>query len=38
VSLGLNVDEEAETSEEKAAEDAAAPAETAGESAMEEVD
>ena len=38
VSLGLNVDEEAETSEEKATEDAAAPAETAGESAMEEVD
>ena len=38
VSLGLNVDEEAETSEEKATEDAAAPAEAAGESAMEEVD
>lgn len=38
VSLGLNVDEEAETSEEKATEDAAAPAETTGESAMEEVD
>ena len=40
VSLGLNVDEEAETSEEKAAEEeAAAPAaEGAGESAMEEVD
>lgn len=37
VSLGLNVDEEAETSEEKAAEEEAAPAE-AGESAMEEVD
>ncbi|GAB7354341.1 hypothetical protein MBLNU459_g4852t1 [Dothideomycetes sp. NU459] len=37
VSLGLNVDEEAETSEEKAEEDAA-PAEAAGESAMEEVD
>ncbi|KAK4692206.1 molecular chaperone HtpG, partial [Lecanoromycetidae sp. Uapishka_2] len=37
VSLGLNVDEEAETSEEKAAEEeASAPAE--GESAMEEVD
>ncbi|KAI9681438.1 MAG: heat shock protein 90 [Caeruleum heppii] len=39
VSLGLNVDEEAETTEEKAAEEeAAAPAEGAGESAMEEVD
>ena len=39
VSLGLNVDEEAETSEEKAAEEEAAPAaEDAGESAMEEVD
>jgi molecular chaperone HtpG len=41
VSLGLNVDEEAETSEEKAAEESAAPAEAAevaGESAMEEVD
>ena len=38
VSLGLNVDEEAETSEEKAAEESAAPAEGAGESAMEEVD
>ena len=40
VSLGLNVDEEAETSEEKADEDAAAaaPAEGAAESAMEEVD
>ncbi|KAJ9615841.1 Hsp90 chaperone hsp82 [Cladophialophora chaetospira] len=37
VSLGLNVDEDAETAEEKAEEDAA-PAETAGESAMEEVD
>ena len=37
VSLGLNVDEEAETSEEKAAEEETAPAE-AGESAMEEVD
>ncbi|KAL1311723.1 hypothetical protein AAFC00_001820 [Neodothiora populina] len=36
VSLGLNVDEEAETSDEKAGE--AAPAETATESAMEEVD
>ena len=38
VSLGLNVDEEAETTEEKAAEEEAAPAEGAGESAMEEVD
>lgn len=38
VSLGLNVDEEAETSEEKAAEETAAPAEGAAESAMEEVD
>ena len=39
VSLGLNVDEEAETSEEKAAEEEAAPAaEGTGESAMEEVD
>ena len=38
VSLGLNVDEEAETSEEKAEEDAAAPAEGTTESAMEEVD
>ncbi|PKY03957.1 heat shock protein [Aspergillus campestris IBT 28561] len=37
VSLGLNVDEEAETSEEKAAEEAA-PAAAAGESSMEEVD
>ncbi|KAL9094521.1 MAG: hypothetical protein Q9165_003080 [Trypethelium subeluteriae] len=37
VSLGLNVDEEAETSEEKAAEEATS-AEGAGESAMEEVD
>ncbi|KAB8234644.1 heat shock protein 90 [Aspergillus alliaceus] len=36
VSLGLNVDEEAETSEEKAAEEA--PAAAAGESSMEEVD
>ncbi|KAL9107597.1 MAG: hypothetical protein Q9227_007500 [Pyrenula ochraceoflavens] len=36
VSLGLNVDEEAETSEEKAEEESAAPA--AGESTMEEVD
>ena len=33
VSLGLNVDEEAETSEEKAAEEEIAPAEGAGESA-----
>ncbi|KAL8709585.1 MAG: hypothetical protein Q9220_005677 [cf. Caloplaca sp. 1 TL-2023] len=38
VSLGLNVDEEAETSEEKAQEESAAPAEATGESAMEEVD
>ena len=40
VSLGLNVDEDAETSEEKAAEDesAAPEAEATGESAMEEVD
>ncbi|KAL6248967.1 Hsp90 chaperone hsp82 [Rhinocladiella similis] len=37
VSLGLNVDEEAETAEEKAAEEAPA-AEATGESAMEEVD
>merc|ERR1711939_15871 len=37
VSLGLNVDEEAETSEEKAAEEAPA-GEATGESAMEEVD
>lgn len=37
VSLGLNIDEEAETSEEKAAEEAPAAAAT-GESAMEEVD
>ncbi|KAK2765468.1 heat shock protein 90 [Arachnomyces sp. PD_36] len=37
VSLGLNVDEEAETTEEKESEEAAAPA-AAGESAMEEVD
>ncbi|KAF7593173.1 heat shock protein 90 [Aspergillus hancockii] len=37
VSLGLNVDEEAETSEEKAAEEAPAAA-AAGESSMEEVD
>ncbi|KAL8673822.1 MAG: hypothetical protein Q9168_001787 [Polycauliona sp. 1 TL-2023] len=38
VSLGLNVDEEAETSEEKAQEESVAPAEATGESAMEEVD
>ncbi|KAI4152323.1 MAG: hypothetical protein L6R39_001848 [Caloplaca ligustica] len=38
VSLGLNVDEEVETSEEKAQEESAAPAEATGESAMEEVD
>ena len=38
VSLGLNIDEEAETSEEKAGEEAAAPADGAAESAMEEVD
>ena len=38
VSLGLNVDEEAETSEEKAAEETETKAEGAGESAMEEVD
>nr|ABI97978.1 heat shock protein 90 [Monascus pilosus] len=38
VSIGLNVDEEAETSEEKAAEESAAPVEATGESAMEEVD
>ncbi|KAL1962941.1 hypothetical protein VTN77DRAFT_9037 [Rasamsonia byssochlamydoides] len=37
VSLGLNVEEEAETTEEKPAEEAA-PAEATGESAMEEVD
>ncbi|KKY15477.1 putative atp-dependent molecular chaperone hsc82 [Phaeomoniella chlamydospora] len=37
VSLGLNVDEDAETSDEKAEEDAA-PAEATGESTMEEVD
>lgn len=39
VSLGLNIDEDAETTEEKPTEEAAAPAEaTTGESAMEEVD
>ena len=38
VSLGLNVDDEPETTEEKKEEDAAAPAEATGESAMEEVD
>ena len=38
VSLGLNVDEEAETSEEAAKEDGAAAPEAAGESTMEEVD
>jgi molecular chaperone HtpG len=39
VSLGLNIDEEPETSEEKAEAESAAPAdETTGESAMEEVD
>ncbi|KAJ5461100.1 heat shock protein 90 [Penicillium daleae] len=37
VSLGLNIDEDAETVDEKATE-AAAPAEATGESAMEEVD
>lgn len=37
VSLGLNIDEDAETADEKATE-AAAPAEATGESAMEEVD
>jgi molecular chaperone HtpG len=37
VSLGLNIDEDVETVDEKATE-AAAPAEAAGESAMEEVD
>ena len=37
VSLGLNIDEDAETAEEKATE-AAAPAEATGESSMEEVD
>jgi molecular chaperone HtpG len=38
VSLGLNVDEEAETNEEEAASTEAPAAEAAGESAMEEVD
>ncbi|MCJ1309214.1 heat shock protein 90 [Agyrium rufum] len=38
VSLGLNVDEEAETSEEKAEETVNEPSEAAGESTMEEVD
>jgi molecular chaperone HtpG len=38
VSLGLNIDEEAETTEEKAAEEAAPAEATTGESAMEEVD
>jgi molecular chaperone HtpG len=38
VSLGLNVDEEAETTEEKAEEEAAPAADAAAESAMEEVD
>ena len=38
VSLGLNVDEEAETTEEKAEEEAAPATEAAAESAMEEVD
>ena len=38
VSLGLNVDEEAETTEEKAEEEAAPATENAAESAMEEVD
>ena len=38
VSLGLNVDEEAETSEEAAAADAPAEEKVGGESAMEEVD
>jgi len=38
VSLGLNVDEDAETTEEKEEEEKDAPAEAAGESAMEEVD
>jgi molecular chaperone HtpG len=38
VSLGLNIDEEAETAEEKATEEAAPAEATTGESAMEEVD
>ncbi|KAF7115124.1 hypothetical protein CNMCM5793_001358 [Aspergillus hiratsukae] len=38
VSLGLNIDEDAETTEEKAAEEAAPVEATTGESAMEEVD
>ncbi|KAJ9622480.1 Hsp90 chaperone hsp82 [Taxawa tesnikishii (nom. ined.)] len=38
VSLGLNIDEEAETTEEKATEEAAPAEATTGESAMEEVD
>ncbi|KAK4936158.1 Hsp90 chaperone hsp82 [Elasticomyces elasticus] len=38
VSLGLNLDEEAETTEEKEAEEEAPAAEATGESAMEEVD
>ncbi|GIK00603.1 heat shock protein 90 [Aspergillus viridinutans] len=38
VSLGLNIDEEAETAEEKAPEEAAPAEATTGESAMEEVD
>ncbi|RHZ68161.1 heat shock protein 90 [Aspergillus turcosus] len=38
VSLGLNIDEDAETTEEKAAEEAAPAEATTGESAMEEVD
>ena len=38
VSIGLNVDEEAETSAEKATEESSTPAQATGESAMEEVD
>ncbi|PYH42777.1 chaperone Hsp90 [Aspergillus saccharolyticus JOP 1030-1] len=38
VSLGLNIDEDAETTEEKATEEAAPAAAAAGESSMEEVD